>query len=556
MNTFSNEDIELEIKRLQQQIDHLQNFSEDDMQSLTALEEQEYIQAYESSFGFLAHSWNVFNRESFVTAKPLQAIGEHLDACLRGEIKRLVINIYPRAAKSALVNKAFHPYCWIKRPDLRFANISYVDSLAIEGSIHSKQIINSEWYKRGLNGVWRDLNVENNLGDLSWTLSKENRNVQEDYYNTLHGRRFSTSIGGTFTGKGADFIIIDDPVDPKRAKSKSENEKTNKWFGDTAYSRLDNKSNGVIILIQQRLSQFDQTAMVLAEGGWEHLWLPMEWEGEHQRYFTSIGWTDWRNTPGESADPIRFPFEVIEEEKKRVEVWQSQYQQNPVPEGGTRFKVSWLNTYHALPMQLDAAVMAFDLNTKKGAKNDNTALVVMGRKNSSLFILDLVYGNMDFPEQIQAIKNLCDKWYFVHVKLIEDASNGSGIWSMLHREIPGLRTVQPITGLDKETRITTTLLPKFVGGAIYAPDAAIHPWRKYIEDEMRLFPHGKDDLLDALTYSVAYLESHNTTINMPDKIITESEGYVTRSSIRDILSGNDYDMPIQRSNSSIRDLFK
>jgi len=36
--------------------------------------------------------------------------------------------------------------------------------------------------------------------------------LEEFWISGSGGRRVSTSVGGTFTGKGADLIIIDDPI--------------------------------------------------------------------------------------------------------------------------------------------------------------------------------------------------------------------------------------------------------------------------------------------------------------------------------------------------------
>ena len=213
------------------------------------LEEQSYVQAYQSSYSFLAHSWQTFNGEVFLPAKHLHAIAEHLDATLTGEIKRLIINVPPRTAKSALVTKAFPAYCWIKQPHLKFANVSYGYGLAEEGSVHSRQIMQSDWYKRGMATVWRD------MGATPWEFRRD-KNMKNDYENNANGRRFATSCPeGIFTGIGADTIIIDDPVKANAAYSKNTLDKVNQWVSNTLMSRLNNQSEGVIILVMQRISE-------------------------------------------------------------------------------------------------------------------------------------------------------------------------------------------------------------------------------------------------------------------------------------------------------------
>ena len=112
-----------------------------ELQSL--LEEELYLKAYENSYGFLMGSWSSFERCDFVQSKHLHAMAEHLDACFRGEIKQLIINIPPRNSKTSLVTRSFPAYCWMKRPTMSIANISYSDILAVDDAVASKNIINS-----------------------------------------------------------------------------------------------------------------------------------------------------------------------------------------------------------------------------------------------------------------------------------------------------------------------------------------------------------------------------------------------------------------------------
>jgi hypothetical protein len=59
------------------------------------------------------------------------------------------------------------------------------------------------------------------------------------------------------TGRGADFIIIDDPLKPDEAVSDTQRKAVNDWYDHTLLSRLNNKRDGCIILIMQRLNEDD-----------------------------------------------------------------------------------------------------------------------------------------------------------------------------------------------------------------------------------------------------------------------------------------------------------
>src|SRR6202035_4256090 len=94
------------------------------------------------------------------------------------------------------------------------------------------------------------------------------------FLTTNQGFRYSTSVGGTLTGRGGNLIIVDDPIKPEDALSDAKRSSVNEWFDRTLYSRLDDKRNDVIILIMQRLHIDDLTGHVLGKEPWVHLNLP------------------------------------------------------------------------------------------------------------------------------------------------------------------------------------------------------------------------------------------------------------------------------------------
>src|SRR5262249_41796 len=52
------------------------------------------------------------------------------------------------------------------------------------------------------------------------------------------------SVGGVLTGRGADIIIIDDPLKPEEALSQTQRRAANEWFDHTLYSRLNDAHSG------------------------------------------------------------------------------------------------------------------------------------------------------------------------------------------------------------------------------------------------------------------------------------------------------------------------
>ena len=75
------------------------------------------------------------------------------------------------------------------------------------------------------------------------------RSPLQELVTTQGGFRLATSVGGVLTGRGADHILIDDPLKPGDAMSERRRVATNEWFDGTLYSRLNDKTKGAIVAI-------------------------------------------------------------------------------------------------------------------------------------------------------------------------------------------------------------------------------------------------------------------------------------------------------------------
>src|SRR3984893_12591235 len=90
-----------------------------------------------------------------------------------------------------------------------------------------------------------------------------------EFDTTAQGSRVATSVGGVLTGRGADIIVIDDPLKPEEALSQTQRQAANEWYDHTLYSRLNDKLRGAIVLIMHRLHEDDLAGHVLEQEPWE-----------------------------------------------------------------------------------------------------------------------------------------------------------------------------------------------------------------------------------------------------------------------------------------------
>ena len=250
-----------------------------------------------------------FFQRSFQTVVPgqvflpnwhMEAMCHALMLCLQGEIQRLIITLPPRSGKSICASVAFPAFALGQDPQLRIVCASYSQELAAKHARDFRAVLESSWY--------RSL--------FPKTRINSRKNTEGEIETTARGYRMSTSVGGTLTGRGGNIIVIDDSMKPADATSDVKRTAVNEWFDGTLLSRLDRKTQDVIVIVQQRLHVDDLVGHVLEKGGdWTVLNLPAIAEedqriaiGDRRFYFRAAG---------EVLHPEREPLSVLEQLKRR-----------------------------------------------------------------------------------------------------------------------------------------------------------------------------------------------------------------------------------------------
>jgi len=62
------------------------------------------------------------------------------------------------------------------------------------------------------------------------------RQAVQEFITTRQGYRLATSTGGVLTGRGADIILIDDPLKPEEALSEAQRKAANEWSPSPAHA--------------------------------------------------------------------------------------------------------------------------------------------------------------------------------------------------------------------------------------------------------------------------------------------------------------------------------
>jgi hypothetical protein len=121
------------------------------------------------------------------------------------------------------------------------------------------------------------------------------------------------------TGRGADIIIIDDPLKPEEALSDSHRRAANEWFDHTLYSRLNDKEKGAIILIMHRLHEDDLVGHVTAQEDWEIVRFPAIAEADETHVIDTLaGPRIFARRQGEALHPAREPLAMLEQIRRTI----------------------------------------------------------------------------------------------------------------------------------------------------------------------------------------------------------------------------------------------
>lgn len=419
----------------------------------------------------------------------LDAIAWQLERVQGGELNRLIVTIPPRHLKSITISVAWVAFMLGHRPDLRVVCVSYSQELAQKHARDCRVVMSAEWYRRVFPG----------------TVLSRSRNAEHDFETTARGGRFSTSVGGTLTGRGGDIIIIDDPMKPDDALSETVRTGVLEWYSTTLISRLNDKTSGAIILVMQRLHEDDLAGHLLETGSWEHLSLPAIAETDQvaptgpDRLF--------RRTAGEPLHPDREPLALLEETRRTVGsmVFSAQYQQAPVPAEGNLVERRWLRRYQSRPAQRPGVrvVQSWDTATKDGVMNDWSVCLTALVRGREVYLVDVFRDRLSFPALRKKVVAQA-RHHGASVLLIEDAASGAQLIQQLRADSPS-GVPRPIARRpegDKLTRMAAQT-SRIEAGELLLPEEA--PWLGLFERELLAFPAGRhDDQVDALSQLLAW----------------------------------------------------
>jgi predicted phage terminase large subunit-like protein len=437
-----------------------------------------------------------FIRRAFETVVPgeslhlnwhIRAIAHRLELVRKGRCRRLLITIPPRSLKSIMTSVSFPAYVLGHDPTRKIVCASYSHELAVKHAIDFRAVMKSGWYSR----VFPN------------TCISSEKNTELETLTTARGGRFTTSVGGSLTGRGGNIIIIDDPMKPEEAMSETTRRRIVQWFEITVLSRLNLKAEDAIIVVMQRLHVDDLVGILLEKGGWDHLDLPAIADASQR---ISLGeHTIHRRRVGDVLDPVREPHQVLADLKQAMGTlaFSAQYLQRPIPAEGNLIKREWLTYYVGAPERSvgTRVLLSWDTAMKPTELSDYSVGTAWLIDKAHCYLLDVVRERFDFPDLRRAVLAQYQRWRPSSI-LIEDKGSGTSLIQDLRAQ--RFPVISISADQDKITRLYT-VQPKFESKCVLLPRNA--PWLEDLVAELLAFPNGRhDDQVDSISQALNWIE--------------------------------------------------
>jgi predicted phage terminase large subunit-like protein len=462
---------------------------EAEMLSLTADEYAALLRR--NLYAFIARTFYELNPETeFKPNWHIEVTAAELEACFRGETTRLIINVPPRSLKSQAASVAFPAWLLGQKPGAQIICASYGQDLANKHAIDCRAVLSSGFYR-----------------SIFPTRLSPQRQAVHEFMTTQKGVRLATSVGGVLTGRGADFIIIDDPLKPDEALSETQRNAVNAWHDHTLYSRLNDKKTGCIILIMQRLHEDDLVGHVLGQGNnWKVLRFPaIAEEDETYAIQTSLGPQRFQRRVGEALHPERESLEILQNirETQGEYHFAGQYQQAPAPLGGGMVKAGWFKSYTAneLPPKFEMVFQSWDTANKPTELSDYSVCTTWGVKDKHIYLLHVLRRRMDYPALKRAVAEQAQAFHPKEI-IIEDKASGTQlIQELIYERVHGIRRYEPT--MDKIMRLHN-VSSTIENGFVHLPEKA--EWLPEYLHELTTFPKGKyDDQADSTSQALDWV---------------------------------------------------
>ena len=407
----------------------------------------------------------------------------------QANLNKLIINIPPRNLKSTLISVAWPAWLLGKNPQIRIIVASYSQKLSNKFSIDTRAMLEQVWFRE----------IFPNL------ILRKDQNEKYKFTTTAHGFRLATSTGGTITGEGADILILDDPHNPKEIFSKYLRQKTIEWYEQIFSTRLNNRKNGKIILVMQRLHSQDLCAHLIQKGGYDLINIPIiNNEAKIYQFLESKKYV----AKDELLNSHRFDDKVITSLRTDLgdSAFSAQYLGNPQAEHGNILHYNYLAFTDEAPKDYEQIYQSWDSASCNNETSDYSVCTTWYIQDNKFYLVDVFRKKTNFIELKEAAI-ACYQKYRPDIILIEGKSSGLAlIDELLNMDLP----VQKITPKgDKISRLMQVMSFFETKKLVICKN---NFWFTDLTNELLQFPQTQyDDQIDSITQFLYWYKNRSSS---------------------------------------------
>ena len=317
-------------------------------------------------------------------------------------------------------------------------------------------------------------------------------------------------IQESITGKGGDFIILDDMVkDDKSAESQRIRDETYNWWESTLETRGEYRhgQRAKFLALNTRWHDDDLTGRLEKKGDWRVIRLPAFAYDLKSKYRSP--WD--KRKKDEPLSKWRTEKYQKARDTMSQRAFSALYQQLPVPEAGNIVKSKDIQFYSVQPKTFDLKFIGIDLaNTGKETSNYSVVelwgldLREVSDFKEKYYLLDQVRGQFSFSRQKQEILDFVNKHRDAEKVILEHASNADAVYEDLQFEIPHMELWKPRTEKEHRLKLVEDLYEKH---KVFYPDPEEHDWVLNNIEEITKFPKSRyNDTVDVASMTLIHLK--------------------------------------------------
>ena len=426
---------------------------------------------------------------NYKVGKHHRRLADLLMAMERGEEDRIGVSVPPRHGKSQLVSIFFPAWYLGRNPGKQILMVSHTGDLAVDFGRKVRNLVGSDKFKEIFPNV--------SLSADSKSAGRWNTNAGGVYY--------ACGVGAALAGRGADFLIVDDPFSEQDVINGNYEvfEKAYEWFTYGARTRL--MPRGKVAIVHTRWHPADLIGRLAKD----MVRIP---ESDQYHFFEFPAIFN-ENTDNEKALwPEFYDLEALHRTKASMPVfqWNAQYQQNPTAEEGALIKRDWWRRWEKDDApSCEYIIMTLDAAAEKGNRADFTALLTWGvfsddnltDSNNHIILLNAINVRVEFPELKEMALREYKEWQ-PDAFIVEKKSSGTPLFQEFRRMGIPVQEFTPHRGTGDKIARVNAIADIVRSGMVWYPEG--RKWAEEVVEQVAAFPAAEhDDMVDCVSMALA-----------------------------------------------------